>query len=88
MDNCCRFVKFCHKRNTCKKKNEDIPALELFFHDSQSEISPFGTFLLINISFYSNRKMKFLFVLLLVLCHRAAQNADPSEYFALVRCFF
>ena len=59
-----------------------------YTHDSQSEISPFGTFLLINISFYSNRKMKFLFVLLLVLCHKAAQNADPSEYFALVRCFF
>ena len=59
-----------------------------YTHDSQSEISPFGTCLLINISFCSNRKMKFLFVLLLVLCHRAAQNTDPSEYFALVRCFF
>ena len=35
----------------------------------------------LNSTFYLNRKMKFVFVLSLLLCYSSAQNAnDPSEY--------
>ena len=34
----------------------------------------------LNITFYLNRRMKFVFVLSLMLCYSSAQSADSSEY--------